>query len=58
MDIDGPKDSTPASTGTKGRVQKKGRGKAKAAMVFPVYKKGTRVGPRLTKRQKKASLRP
>ena len=29
-----------------GRVQKRRRGKARAAMVFPVYKKGKRIGPR------------
>lgn len=40
------------------RIEKKGRGKAKASMVFPVYKKGRRVGPRLSTRQKKQSLKP
>ncbi|KAK0512947.1 hypothetical protein JMJ35_004964 [Cladonia borealis] len=48
-------ESRPRSSG---RIQKKGRGKAKAAMIFPVYRKGKRVGPHLNKRQRRKSLRP
>ena len=33
------------------RIQKRGRHKAKATMVFPVYKKGRRVGPRIKPRK-------
>lgn len=49
--------SRPTTRNTK-RVEKRGRVKAKASMVFPVYKKGRRIGPRLTARQKKQSLKP
>lgn len=49
--------SRPTTRNTK-RVEKRGRVKAKASMVFPVYKKGRRIGPRLTVRQKKQSLKP
>ena len=41
-----------------GRVQKRGRGKASAAMVFSIYKQGKRVGPRLSARERKKGLRP
>ena len=37
--------SAPRSKGAS-RVQKWGRGKASSSMVFPVYKKGKRVGAR------------
>lgn len=61
MDIEQVTESNPATRstpqGTK-RIEKKGRSKAKASMVFPVYKKGRRVGPRLSARQKKQSLKP
>ena len=39
------------------RVQKRRRGKARAAMVFPIYRKGKRVGPRLSARERKKSPR-
>jgi len=61
MEIEQVTESCPATRstprGTK-RIEKKGRSKAKASMVFPVYKKGRRVGPRLSARQKKQSLKP
>lgn len=50
-------DMKPASR-SRGRVQKRGRGKARSAMVFPVYKKGKRVGLKLNARQRKSSLKP
>ncbi|KAM0801982.1 hypothetical protein BDR22DRAFT_846012 [Usnea florida] len=37
------------------RVEK--RSKARAAMVFPVYRKGQRVGPRLRRRERQQSIR-
>ena len=52
------KSNTKFISGNRGRIQKKGRSKAKAAMVFPVYKKGRRIGPRLSKMQRRKSLRP
>ncbi|KAK3169485.1 hypothetical protein OEA41_008868 [Lepraria neglecta] len=61
MDLDQADTSTNATNSgsrSSGRIQKKGRGKARAAMVFPVYKKGRRVGPQLSKRQRRKSLRP
>jgi len=59
MDIDQASGGSAATTTrSSGRVQKKGRGKAKAAMVFPVYKRGRRVGPRLSKTQRRKSLKP
>ncbi|KAL6719579.1 hypothetical protein ACLMJK_001499 [Lecanora helva] len=54
--------ATSAATHTKSRsakrLPKKGRTKAAASMVFPIYKKGRRIGPRLGARQRKQSLRP
>ncbi|KAL2050782.1 hypothetical protein ABVK25_009020 [Lepraria finkii] len=61
MDLDQANTSTNATnSGSRsiGSIQKKGRGKARAAMVFPVYKKGRRVGAQLSKRQRRKSLRP
>ena len=61
MDIDQVKQPSSAMASisrANGQIQKRGRGKARAAMVFPVYKKGKRVGPRLSARERKKSLRP
>ena len=61
MDVEQDNDSMKAAESrsrSSGRIHKKGRGKAKAAMVFPVYRKGKRVGPHLNKRQRRKSLRP
>ncbi|KAK4692515.1 hypothetical protein P7C71_g4704, partial [Lecanoromycetidae sp. Uapishka_2] len=55
---DQAEESTPTAKRSSGRIQRKGRGKAKAAMVFPVYKNGKRIGPRLSKMQRRKSLRP
>ena len=40
------------------RVQKRGHGKARAAMVFPIHDKGKRMGARLSARERKKSLKP
>ena len=40
------------------RVEKQSRSKSKAAMVFPTYSKGKRLGPRLSARGRKQSLKP
>ena len=61
MDVDQPTGSSGYADKSKRgekRIQKRGRDKAKAAMVFPVYKKGRKIGPRLSARQKRNSLRP
>ncbi|KAL2037022.1 hypothetical protein N7G274_010307 [Stereocaulon virgatum] len=61
MDFDRVKNSTNATkSGSRasGRIQKRWRSKARAAMVFPVYNKGRRVGSQLNKRQRRKSLRP
>lgn len=61
MDIDQakqPSSTTQSTSRSTSRVQKPGRGKARAAMVFPIYRKGKRVGPRLSARETKKSLRP
>lgn len=61
MDVDqvtGNNSTSRSTTRSTKRVEKRGRVKAKASMVFPVYKKGRRIGPRLTARQKKQSLKP
>ena len=61
MDIDQISDASRAagkSHDNKRRNEKKGKSKAKAAMIFPVFKKGRKIGPRLTARQKRISLRP
>jgi len=52
MDID-PSDGVVQKRGAKGshRIQKRGRQKAKSSMVFPVYKKGRRVVPRMKQRK-------
>lgn len=52
MDADKPSQNTSHQRSRSARrVEKQGRGKARAAMVFPVFKKGRRVGPR--QKQKK-----
>ncbi|KAF6241569.1 hypothetical protein HO173_000280 [Letharia columbiana] len=53
-----PSSTTELVSRSTSRVQKRGRGKARASMVFPIYKKGKRVGPRLSARDRKKSLRP
>ncbi|MCJ1458366.1 hypothetical protein MMC28_008738 [Mycoblastus sanguinarius] len=53
-----PSSTAKSISGKLSRVQKRERGKARAAMVFPVYKKGRKVGPHLTARQRRKSLRP
>lgn len=61
MDIDQakqPSSTTASVSRSSGQIQKRGRGKARAAMVFPIYKKGKRVGPHLSARERKKSLRP
>ena len=40
------------------RVEKRSHSKSKAAMVFPTYTKGKRLGPRLSARGRKQSLKP
>ena len=59
MDIDeGEASKTKSVPGGCGRIHKKRRGKARAAIVFPTYKKGKRTGPNLNARQRKQSLKP
>ena len=61
MELDHPDDPTvtkPQTPKASNRIQKRARSKAKAAMVFPIYKKGKRVGPHLSSRQRKQSLKP
>ena len=61
MDIEQVRQSSSATESAfrnTSRVQKRGRGKAKAAMVFPIYRKGKRVGLRFRAKERKKSLRP
>lgn len=61
MDIDEATGSTLAKASrskSSGRIQKRGRNKARASTVFPVYKKGKRIGPHLSMKQRRKSLRP
>ncbi|CAF9943476.1 MAG: hypothetical protein ALECFALPRED_000461 [Alectoria fallacina] len=59
MGIDQAKEpSSTTETLSSGRVQKRERGKTRAAMMFPIYKKGKRIGPHLSVRERKKSLRP
>ena len=52
MDIDATGDIAQRGSSKKsGRIQKRGRQKAKSSMVFPVYKKGRRVMPRAKQRK-------
>lgn len=49
MDIDNTAHATRkvSSKKSSGRIQKKGRHKAKSSMVFPVYKKARKAMPRI-----------
>lgn len=52
MDIDEEAGVRPKQNPKKsGRVQKRAKHKAQSTMVFPVYKKGRRVGPRTKPRK-------
>ena len=58
VELDVPTISKIQNQNTAVRIAKRGRSKSKAAMVFPVFRLGKRVGLHLSSRQRKQNLKP